>query len=57
MKVVERIILRLTFGVNMFDRIRDEYIRGSLRVTNIAGKMRKDRSRWFWHAERRNNDR
>lgn len=31
-----------TCGVTRFDRIRNEYIRGSLGETDIAGQMRKN---------------
>lgn len=48
-------MLRRTCGVSMLDKIRNEYMRGNLGVTDIAGNMRENRLRWLGHAERRNN--
>lgn len=41
-------------GVTWMDRNSKEYIRVS--VENIAGKMKKNRLRWFGHIKRRNNN-
>lgn len=43
-------------SVTRLDRIRNKYIRGSLGVTNIAGKVRENKLKWFGHVERRNVD-
>lgn len=42
-------------GVTGMNRTRNEYIRRSFYVTNIAGQMRENKLRWLGHVERRNN--
>lgn len=42
--------------VTSLDRIMNSYIRGSLEVTNMTGKMREDRLRWIGHIDRKNNE-
>lgn len=42
-------------GLTRVDRVRNECIRGSLDVTNITKKMRKNRLRWLGHVKRRIN--
>jgi len=32
------------------NRIRNEYVRGSIGVTSIVDKMRENRFRWFGHV-------
>lgn len=43
-------------GTITLDRIRNGCTRRSLRVTNIAEKMKENRLRMFEHVEKRNND-
>lgn len=54
MKVAKMIMLRWMHGVTKMDKTRNDYIRGSLGLTNIAGKIRENRLRWYRHVERRN---
>lgn len=43
-------------NVTQLDKIRNEYIRGSFGVTNVAGKMKEDKLRWFGHVGEVDND-
>lgn len=54
MDIAEIRMLRWTHGVSEMDKIRNEYIKTSLGVTNIAGKIREKRLKWFGHIKRRN---
>lgn len=38
------------------DKIGNDYKKGSSRVANIVGKMRKNRLRWYEHVNRRYNE-
>lgn len=49
-------MLRCMRGVTKLDRIRNEFIRRGLGVTNMAEKIREKKLRWFRHVDRRNND-
>jgi hypothetical protein len=40
-------------GVTRIDRIRKEYIRGSLKVATVTEKMRSNRLPWYGHVMRR----
>lgn len=55
MKFAEMRMLIRMFCVTQLNRIRNEYVRGSLGETNIIGKMRQNRLRCFGQMERRNN--
>lgn len=55
-KVVEMRMLRRMCGGTKMDKINNEYIKGSLGVMNIAGKMRANRLKQFGHDENKNND-
>lgn len=51
MKVLEMRMGRWMCDVTQMDRIRNEYIKGSLGVTNIAKKMKQNSLRWFGHVK------
>ncbi|XP_025413923.1 uncharacterized protein LOC112686036 [Sipha flava] len=50
MCVAEMSMLRWMIGVARKDRIWNEYMRDSIGVSSIMGKMRKNRLRWFEHV-------
>jgi hypothetical protein len=47
-------MLRLMCGVTRMDKIRNEYIRGSLKEALVTEKMRRNRLTWYGHIMRRN---
>ena len=53
MSVAEIKMLRWMSGVTREDKIRNEYIRGSIGVASIVDKMRENRLRWLGHVLRR----
>ncbi|KAG7310779.1 hypothetical protein JYU34_003595 [Plutella xylostella] len=56
MHVTEMRMLRWMCGVTRKDRIRNEYIRGSMKVAPIVEKMKSHRLSWFGHVMRREDD-
>ena len=53
MNIVEMKILRWMSGVTREGRIRNEYIRGSTKVTELSKKIQEGRLRWYGHLLRR----
>ncbi|CAH2234485.1 jg1627 [Pararge aegeria aegeria] len=49
-------MLRWAAGVTRLDKVRNEYIRGSYKVTHITDKLTKGRLRWYGHVMRRGDD-
>ena len=53
MAVAEMKMLRFAMGVTRKDKIRNEYIRGTVKVERLGMKMRKGRLRWYGYVIRR----
>ena len=47
MEVAEMKMLRFAMGVTRKDKIRNEYIRGRVKVERLGMKMREGRLRWY----------
>ena len=56
LEVAEMRMLRFELGVTRKDRIRNKYIRGSLKVGPIGSKIQEARLRWYGHVRRRDSD-
>ena len=56
MEVTEMKMLRFAMGVTRKDKIRNEYIRGTVTVERLAIKMREGRMRWYGHVMRRDQE-
>ena len=56
MKVVEMRMLRFSMGVARKDKIRNEYIRGTVKLERLGMIMREGRLRWYGHVMRRNQE-
>lgn len=53
MDVAEMKMLRWMVGVNRTDRIRNKYIRGTVKVVEVSKKIQESRLRWYGHLRRR----
>ena len=56
MEVAEKKMLRFAMGVTRKDKIRNEYIRGTVKVEQFGMKMRENRMRWYGHVMRRDQE-
>ena len=56
MEVTEMKTLRFAMGVTRKDKIRNEYIRGTVKVERLGMKMREGRLRWYGRVMRRDQE-
>ena len=56
MEVVEKKMLRFAMGVMRKDKIRNEYIRSTVKIELLGIKMRECRLRWYGHVMRRDQE-
>ncbi|KAI0497209.1 hypothetical protein KFK09_020431 [Dendrobium nobile] len=56
LSVAEMRMLRWMSDFTLRDRIRNEHIRGKVRVAPVEDKIRESRLRWFGHIKRRPSD-
>ena len=56
MEVAEMKMLRFAMGVTRKVKIRNEYIRDTVKVERLGMKMRKGRLRWYGHVMRRDQE-
>ena len=56
MDVAEMKMLRWSVGVTRRDRIRNEYIRGTVKVVEVSKKIQESRMRWYGHLKRRDGE-
>ena len=56
MEVAEMKMLRFAIRMTRNDKIRNEYIRGTIKVERLEMKMREDKVRWYGHVMRRDQE-
>ena len=56
MEVAEMKMLRFAMGVTRKDKIKNEYIRDTVKVERLGIKMREGRLRWYGHVMRRDQE-
>ena len=56
MEIAEMKMLRFAMRVTRKDKIRNEYIRGTVKVERLGMKMREGRLRWYGHVMRRDQE-
>ena len=56
MDVAEMKMLRWMVGVTRRDRIRNVYIRGTVKVLEVSRKIQEARMRWYGHLRRRDGE-
>ena len=53
MEVAEMRMLKFAMGVTRKDKIKNDYIRGKVKVEWLGMKLREGRLRWYGHVMRR----
>ena len=56
MEVAEMKMLRFAMGVTRKDKIRNDYIRGTVKVEQLGMKTREGKLRWYGHFMRRDQE-
>ena len=56
MEVTEIKMLKFAMGVMRKDKIRNKYIRGTVKVERLGMKMKEGRLRWYGHVMRRDQE-
>ena len=56
MEIAEMKMLRFAMGVTRKDKIRNEYIRGTVKVERLGMKIREGRLKWNGHVTRRDQE-
>ena len=56
MEVAEMKMLRFAMGVTRKNKIRNEYIRSTVKIERLGMKRRKGRLRWYGHVMRRDQE-
>ena len=56
MQVAELKMMRYSLGISRIDRIRNDLIRGTMKIGELKTKLREDRLRWYGHVVRREED-
>ena len=56
MEVTEMKMLRFAMGVMRKDKVRNEYIRSTIKVEQLGMKMREGRLKWYEHVMRRDEE-
>ena len=56
MKVAEMKMLKFAMGVTRKDKIRNAYIRGTVKIERLGMKMREGRLKWYGHVMRRDQE-
>ena len=52
-EVAELKTVRWALGVTRKDKIRNEYVRGTAKISKLGDKLRNARLRWYGHVKRR----
>ena len=52
MKVAELKMVRWTLGVTRKDKIRNEYVRGTVKIAKLGDKLWNARLRWYGHVKK-----
>ena len=56
MEVAEMKMLRFAMGVTRKDKIRNEYIKSTVKIERLEMKMREGRLKWYGHVMRRDQE-